>query len=88
MRWGEKRWNKVVGCQFRATSNQSLKADCRLKRLKRFAERAILLEEAHYNPFLLKARDVIIDLLTDSGTEAMSSEQWADIMRRRELCRR
>jgi tryptophanase len=44
-------------------------------------ERERLIENAHYNPFLLAAEDVIIDLLTDSGTSAMSSEAWAAIMR-------
>ena len=44
-------------------------------------QRERLIEEAHFNPFLLAAEDVIIDLLTDSGTSAMSSEAWAAIMR-------
>lgn len=44
-------------------------------------ERKELIKNAHYNTFLLTAEDVIIDLLTDSGTSAMSADQWAGILK-------
>src|SRR5450631_1742926 len=49
-------------------------------RMTSVAQRALLIEAAHFNLFALKSDDVLIDLLTDSGTSAMSAAQQAALM--------
>jgi len=49
-------------------------------KLNTYSDREDILKKAYNNLFLINAKDVIIDLLTDSGTGAMSSQQWAGVM--------
>jgi len=64
---------KTVIEPFRIKSVEPIKMTSR-------TEREELIKAAHYNLFSLHSHDVLIDLLTDSGTGAMSSAQWAAIM--------
>jgi len=49
-------------------------------RLAPIQERLRAMEDAGYNTFLLRSRSIFLDMLTDSGTNAMSDRQWAGMM--------
>jgi tryptophanase len=64
---------KTIIEPFKIKSVEQIKFTC-------IEEREKILKKAHYNPFMIPAEDVLIDLLTDSGTSAMSAKQWAALM--------
>src|SRR5208282_4817420 len=80
------RRRRCPDCRRATTTMKTIIEPFRIKavepiRMTSAAQRREIIRRAHFNLFAVQSQDVIIDLLTDSGTSAMSAEQWAALMR-------